>query len=101
MRILMMGTGPFAVPTLATLLDARHDVPALVTRPTAPPKGKEKTPLNPMRQLAEARGIPVHAPENINTFQSRQQLADLHPELLVVCDYGQILASETLSVAPW
>jgi methionyl-tRNA formyltransferase len=112
----MLGTGPFAVPTFAALLDAGHEVPALVTRPRAPGgrapgtptgsidrvpgRGREKGPLNPMRDLAESRGIPVLAPESINTPQARQQLAELKPELLVVCDYGQILSSESLAVAP-
>jgi methionyl-tRNA formyltransferase len=100
MRIVVLGTGPFAVPTFAALLDAGHDVPALVTRPTPPAKGREKGPLNPMRDLAEWRGIPVLAPESINTPDARQQLAELRPELLVVCDYGQILSSETLAIAP-
>lgn len=100
MRILMMGTGPFAVPTFAALLDAGHDMPALITRPTPAAKGREKAPLNPMRDLAECRGIPVLTPESINTPAARQQLAELRPELLVVCDYGQILSRETLTVAP-
>ena len=100
MRIVILGTGPFAVPTFAALLDAGHDVPALITRPTPPAKGREKVPLNPMRDLAEARGMQVHVPESINTPEARQQLTDLRPELLVVCDYGQILSRETLAVAP-
>ncbi|HUE74852.1 MAG TPA: methionyl-tRNA formyltransferase [Pirellulaceae bacterium] len=100
MRLLMLGTGPFAVPTFAALLDAGHDVPALITRPTPSAKGREKGPLNPMRDLAESRGIPVLAPESINTPEARQLLTDLKPELLVVCDYGQILSSESLAVAP-
>jgi methionyl-tRNA formyltransferase len=100
MRIVMLGTGPFAVPTFGALLDTGHDVPALVTRPTPLAKGREKGPLNPMRDLAESRCILVLAPESINTPEARQQLADLRPELLVVCDYGQILASESLAIAP-
>ena len=31
MRLLMMGTGPFAVPTFHTLMESRHAVVALVT----------------------------------------------------------------------
>ena len=100
MRIVTLGTGPFAVPTFAALLDAGHEVPALVTRPTPAARGREKAPLNPMRELAESRGIPVLAPESINTPEARQQLVELHPELLVVCDYGQILSSQSLGVAP-
>ncbi len=100
MRILMLGTGPFAVPTFAALFAAGHDVPALVTRPTPLAKGRQKGPLNPMRDLAEARDIPVLVPESINNPAARRQMAELKPELLVVCDYGQILSSESLAVAP-
>ena len=42
MRLLMMGTGPFAVPTFASLLDSPHRVVALVSRPVPPPKGRVK-----------------------------------------------------------
>jgi methionyl-tRNA formyltransferase len=100
MRILMLGTGPFAVPTFQWLLDSAHTVPALVTRPTPPAKGREKQSLNPMRDLAEARGLEVFAPESINTDEARAALVAWKPDLLMVCDYGQILKPETLAVAP-
>jgi methionyl-tRNA formyltransferase len=98
MRILMLGTGPFAVPTLAWLLDSSHDVPALITRPTPNPRGREKAPPNPMRDLAESRGLAVHAPESINSTEAHQLIRSIAPELLMVCDYGQILSPETLSL---
>jgi methionyl-tRNA formyltransferase len=100
MRILPLGTGPFAVPTFRWLLDSPHEVPALVTRPTQSAKGREKASLNPMRDLAEERGLEVYAPDSINTDESRQKLAAWQADLLVVCDYGQILSRETLAVAP-
>ncbi len=95
-----MGTGPFAVPMFQSLCESPHAVLALVTRPTPPAKGREKAPLNPMRDLAESRGLPVHAPESINSDEGRQLLAQLAPDLLVVCDYGQILSSDALALAP-
>jgi methionyl-tRNA formyltransferase len=100
MRILMLGTGPFAVPTLTWLLDSAHDVPALITRPTPSPRGREKASPNPMRDLAESRHLPVHAPESINSPEAHQLIRSLAPELLMVCDYGQILSPETLSLTP-
>lgn len=100
MRILPLGTGPFAVPTFRWLLDSLHEVPALVTRPTHSSKGREKTPLNPMRDLAEQRKLEIYAPESINTDEARQKLASWQPDLLMVCDYGQILLRETLAAAP-
>lgn len=97
MRLLMLGTGPFAVPTLASLLDSPHAVLALVTRPTPPPVGRRKSPLNPMRDLAEQRGLPSLTPEKVNVPAVREQLAAFQADLMIVCDYGQILSSETLA----
>jgi methionyl-tRNA formyltransferase len=99
MRLIVMGTGPFAAPTLRALGDSPHAVAALVTRPPRPLHGKSQAETNPMRELALARGTPVLEPENINTAEARSQLAAYRPELLVVCDYGQILSPETLAVA--
>lgn len=100
MRIVMLGTGPFAVPTFAALLAGPHEVPALITRPTPPAKGRVKFSLNPMRDLAEARGLPVFAPEDINAAESLALLTSLRPDLLMVCDYGQILSPASLATAP-
>lgn len=100
MRLLMMGTGPFAVPTFASLLDSEHEVVALVARPVPPPKGRTKSPPAPMRDLAVQRGLRVFEPKDINTAESRQMLAALDFQLLVACDYGQILSADTLAVSP-
>lgn len=100
MRMVVLGTGPFAVPMFQSLLDSPHEVAALVTRPTPPPRGKEKAPLNPMRDLAVSRGLPVHVPESINSEEGASLLAGLKPDLLIVCDYGQILSREVLGLAP-
>jgi methionyl-tRNA formyltransferase len=99
--MVMMGTGPFAVPTFEALLESPHQVLALVTRPDRPVHGKPKAdaPRNPMREVAERRGIEVFAPESINADEARGRLAGWQADLFVVCDYGQILSRETLSLA--
>jgi methionyl-tRNA formyltransferase len=98
MRLVMLGTGTFAVPTLRALYASPHEVAALVTQPAKAAAGRAPR-LNPMRQLAEAHGTPVLCFENINSDQALQTLARLAPDLLVVADYGQILAPRTLAVA--
>lgn len=98
MKIVMMGTGPFAVPTFESLLRDGHDIPLLVTRPPVPSKGKEP-PINPMRVVAEAHGIPVFDPINVNAADAVSRLQSIEADLLVVCDYGQILASAVLETA--
>jgi methionyl-tRNA formyltransferase len=99
MRVIMMGTGPFAVPTFRALVDAPHEVLALFTRPARPLHGKSRAEANPMRELALERGIRVHEPENVNAPHARSVLASYRPDLLLVCDYGQILKPETLEIA--
>ncbi len=100
MRVVVMGTGPFAVPMLRAMYESAHEVVALVTQPPRPSHRRGGEPPNPMRTLASEHGTPVLDPESINAPDARAALATLRPELLLVADYGQILAPETLAVAP-
>jgi methionyl-tRNA formyltransferase len=102
MRIVVMGTGPFAVPMFAAILSAGHDVPALITRPVPPASGRKKDSLhpNPMRDFAERHGIPVHAPQSTRDPEAQALLRSYAPDLLAVCDFGEILSPGTLAVAP-
>jgi methionyl-tRNA formyltransferase len=99
MRILMMGTGPFAAPTFRGLFDTHHEVIALVSSPPRPPRGKELIPLSPMLDIAHQNGVPIFTPEKINDTESQIQLSQYDIDLMVVCDYGQILSAETLATA--
>ncbi len=98
MRLILMGTGSFAVPTFRALLDSNHDVAAIVTRPVPPARGRQKGPANPVLATFAATGIPMLDPSDINDAAVRAQLAPWNPDLFVVCDYGQILSSQTLAV---
>jgi methionyl-tRNA formyltransferase len=100
MRLIMMGTGPFAVPTFRALLQSQHQVPLLVTRPAPTIHTRGVVPRNWMRECAEQAGIPIFEPEDINTPESQVRLRAESADLFVVCDYGQILSGETLSIPP-
>ena len=100
LTIVMMGTGPFAVPTLRGLRAAGHRIAAVVTRPAHAPAGR-RPPPNPMRDAAAAAGVPILDPERINDPGAIAAVAARGPDLLVVCDYGQILAPAALAVAPY
>jgi methionyl-tRNA formyltransferase len=99
LRLIMMGTGPFAVPTFRQLLLTEHRVELLVTRPPRALHGKQQADVNPMREVARAAGVPIFEPESVNTDEARVRLVDCQADLLVVCDYGQILRSETIATA--
>jgi methionyl-tRNA formyltransferase len=99
MRLVMMGTGPFAVPTFRGLLETHHQVATLVTGPVRAQPGRQPAPASPMRRVALEVGVPILDPDDINTPQSQAMLASLASDLLVVCDYGQILKLPTLACA--
>ncbi len=99
LKLLMMGTGPFAVPTFCALLKSRHRVLALVTRPDKPQHRHGKAPQNPMREVAVEHRIEVFAPSNINSPEAHAWLGERNVDLLVVCDYGQILSNQSLGMA--
>jgi methionyl-tRNA formyltransferase len=96
MRIVMLGTGSYAVPTLQALAAANeHEIALVVTRP---PRGRQSE-TSPVGQAAAELGIEVWSPDSVNTSESQLRLAGLRPDLLVVCDYGEILRAETLAAA--
>jgi methionyl-tRNA formyltransferase len=94
-----MGTGPFAAPTFQALLASQHQVLALVTRPAKPQHRREKSPPNPMLEVATQQQLDVFAPESINSADSQTWLRQRNADLFVVCDYGQILSHEALGLA--
>jgi methionyl-tRNA formyltransferase len=94
MRLIMLGTGPFAVPTLRALVAAGYEVPVVVSRPF---KGRRGTPRPPMHEAAEELGIELWTPESVNLPESVERLQSLAVDLLVVCDYGEILKPAALA----
>lgn len=93
MRVIMLGTGPFAVPTLRALADSRHEVVAVVARP---PQDRKAT-ASPLQQAGETLGFEVWLPPTVNSVEAQARLGSLNADLLVVCDYGEILRTETLA----
>jgi len=99
LRLVVMGTGPFAVPMFERLLATKRHVLALVTRPDRPVHARGSAVQNPMRELARKHGLPVFEPESVNSPEANERFAECPVDLFVVCDYGQILSRETLALA--
>ncbi|TWU35308.1 Methionyl-tRNA formyltransferase [Novipirellula aureliae] len=99
LKMVMMGTGPFAVPSFEALRAAGHVIELVVTRPTPIMKSRKKVPLSPVRQWAQEHGFHVAAPESINDPEAIECVRSCSADLLVVCDFGQILKPDALSTA--
>ena len=97
MRIILIGTPDFAVPTLAALAEAGHEIACAYTQPPRPGgrRGKELTP-SPVQRAAEARGIPVRYPVSLKGAEEQADFAALGADVAVVAAYGLILPQAVL-----
>ncbi|MGW8258460.1 MAG: methionyl-tRNA formyltransferase, partial [Thermoguttaceae bacterium] len=99
MRLLLIGTGPFAAPTFKQLYGTDHEIVTLVTSPLRVSRGKEQLSANIVREIAMQHSTPIFDPDDVNLPESVAKLGQFRADLLVVCDYGQILSPATLASA--
>lgn len=99
MRVVFMGTPGFAVGTLKALLEAGHDVAAVVTQPDKP-KGRGKELLmTPVKEEAVKHDIPVFQPERVRKNEEfLEELKKLAPDVIVVVAFGQLLPVSVLTL---
>jgi methionyl-tRNA formyltransferase len=101
MRVLFFGTPAFAVPTLRSLLDAGHDVAAVVTNPDKP-QGRSRSLLvpPPVKEVARAHQVPVHQPDRPVGDLFAETLRRAQADLGIVVAYGHVLRPEILGIPP-
>jgi len=100
MRVVFLGSGRFAIPSLEALLAAGHDVAAVVTQPDREKgRGRELSPP-PLKPAAAARGLKVLQPRRVREPEAVAALQALAPEAQVVVAYGQILPRAVIDLAP-
>src|SRR6267143_7154636 len=100
MRVVFLGSGSFAIPSLEALLAAGHDVAAVVTQPDREKgRGRELSPP-PLKPVAAARGLKVLQPRRVREPEAVAALEALAPEVQVVVAYGQILPRRVIDIAP-
>jgi methionyl-tRNA formyltransferase len=100
MRIAFLGTPPFAVPPLAALAQAGHDVCCVVAQPDRPAGRGQELREPATKMWARDHGIPVLQPEKVRDGRLATGLRALSPDVLVVVAYGRILGRDLLELAP-
>ena len=99
LRIVFCGTPQFAVPTLKYLLTrSDFDIVAVITQPDRPSGRGMQVKFSPVKEAALAAGVRLHQPEKIRTAESRESLARLAPDVIVIIAYGQIIPAALLTI---
>ena len=98
MKIVFMGTPDFAVGALETLVEAGHEVVAVVTQPDKPKGRGKEMQQTPVKACALKHNIEVFQPVKIKTPDAVEVLRGYGADLFVVAAFGQILSKEILDM---
>ena len=101
MRVVFMGTPDFAVQSLNALVDAGHEVTAVITQPDRPKGRGNKMAFPEVKTRALELGLPVHQPDSVKDGAFLELLKSYDPEVIVVVAFGRILPQAVLDLPPY
>lgn len=96
MRIVFMGTPDFAAETLKAVVEAGHDVAAVVTQPDKPKGRGGAVAMSSVKEKALEYGLKVLQPQRAGDEAFVEELRGYAPEAIVVVAFGQILPKSIL-----
>lgn len=102
MKIVFMGTPPYASEILKRLLEEKFDISGVFTQPDKPVGRKQiLTPPDVKKfLLEEGLKIPIFQPLSLKSSEIYESIKAINPDFIVVAAYGQILPKEILEICP-
>ncbi len=97
-RIVFFGTPSFGLPTLRGLLEGPDEVVGVVTQPDRQKGRGRKIVISPIKEIGFQSGLTLLQPEKVKEEAFQEAVKGLHPDLMVVVAYGQILPKSILSI---
>ncbi len=98
MKIVFMGTPDYAVGALEALIQAGHEITAVVTQPDKARGRSGSLQYPPVKECALAHGIAVFQPERVKRPECVETLQSYEADVFVVAAFGQILSQEILDM---
>lgn len=98
MKVVFMGTPDFSVGALEAVMEAGHQVTAVVTQPDKPKGRGKEVQMSPVKACALSHDIPVFQPVKIREAEAVETLRSFQADIFVVAAFGQILSEEILTM---
>ena len=98
MKIIFAGTPEFAVPALAALIAAGHEIVMVLTQPDRPAGRGMKLKASPVKVLAEEHQLHVFQPETLKGAAAQEKIAATHADVMIVAAYGLIIPTVVLNM---
>ena len=102
LRLLFLGSDPIALPVLEYLAGAGRELATLVavyTQPDRPHGRGQKVVPGPIKEWAQAHGLPVYQPERLGPADTAR-VRDLGVDAALVMAFGQLLKDDFLAAPP-
>jgi len=97
MRIVLMGSPDFGIPSFKKILEAGYDVPAVVTVPDKQKGRGLKLQYSDVKKFALENNIDVLQPESLKDESFIQSIKSLNPDLFVIIAF-RILPTEIFKI---
>ena len=97
MRLIFMGAPAFAVPSLAALVDAGHEIACVYSQPPRPAGRGHRERPSPVHAFAAERGFTVRTPARLKDPAEHEAFAAIGAEAAVIAAYGLILPKPVLA----
>jgi methionyl-tRNA formyltransferase len=98
LRIIFAGTPDFAVPALAALIDAGHQVVLVLTQPDRPSGRGMKLKASPVKELAVQHQLEVFQPETLKDIAAQNRIQEVQADVMIVAAYGLIIPTNVLAM---
>jgi methionyl-tRNA formyltransferase len=98
MKIIFAGTPEFAVPALAALIQAGHEIVMVLTQPDRPAGRGMQLKASPVKQLALQHGLLVFQPESLKPAEAQARIAATNADVMIVAAYGLIIPTLVLNM---
>ncbi len=102
MKIVFMGTPDYATCILKEIIEAKIDVPLLITQPDkAVGRRQIMTPPHVKRWVIENNfNIKISQPKSLRNKEIQDEIISHKPDFIIVSAYGKILPKEVLDICP-
>lgn len=98
LKIIFAGTPDFAVPALAALIEAGHDVVLVLTQPDRPSGRGMKLKASPVKELALQHAMAVFQPETLKDVDTQARIEAVKADVMIVAAYGLIIPTNVLQM---
>lgn len=98
MKIIFAGTPEFAVPALAALIQAGHEIVMVLTQPDRPAGRGMQLKASPVKQLALQHNLNVFQPESLKPAEVQAQIETVKADVMIVAAYGLIIPTSVLNM---